>query len=114
MRISDWSSDVCSSDLTEMSEYRRVDGNSGAGDASIEHVKTYRLTPGTAGLYDVGAIHAIDYPDAARVVRVTGTELESVERLKLDTARGRAEVIQRVGVNRGRDSERRGRSGERD
>ena len=56
-------------------------------------MKTYRLTPGTAGLYDVGAIHAIDYPADARFVRVTGTDLEAVERLKFDTARGKAEVI---------------------
>ena len=84
---------------TDMSEYRRVDGNSGAGDAELEHVRTYRLTPGLAGLYDVGAIHSIDYPEGARFVRVTGTDLEAVERLKFDTARGRAEVIQSIGVN---------------
>lgn len=84
---------------TDMSEYRRVDGNAGAGDAQLEHVKTYRLTPGLAGLYDVGAIHAIDYPANARFVRVTGTDLEAVERLKFDTSRGKAEVIQSIGVN---------------
>ena len=86
-------------EYTEMSEYRRVDGNAGAGEAKLEHAKTYRLTPGLAGLYDVGAIHAIDYPANARFVRVTGTDLEAVERLKFDTAHGKAEVIQSVGVN---------------
>ena len=86
-------------EYTDMSEYRRVDGKSGAGDAELEHVKTYRLTPGHSGLYDVGAIHAIDYPAGARFVRVTGTDLETVERLKFDTAHGKAEVIQSVGVN---------------
>jgi len=84
---------------TDMSEYRRTDGRAGAGEAALEHVTTYRLTPGKAGLYDVGAIHAIDYPANARFVRVTGTDLEAVERLKFDMTRGRAEVIQSIGVN---------------
>lgn len=96
---SSWAIYGQATEYTDMSEYRRVDGKSGAGDATLEHVKTYRLTPGTAGLYDVGAIHAIDYPADARFVRVTGTDLEAVERLKFDTARGKAEVIQSIGVN---------------
>ena len=82
-----------------MSEYQRNDGNTGAGDASLAHTKTYRLEPGMAGLYDVGAIHAIDYPDGARLVRVTGTDLAQVERLKFDMERGKAEVIESEGVN---------------
>lgn len=82
-----------------MSEYRRLDSGAGAGDASIEKVKDYRLTPGKAGLYDVGAIHAIDYPAGARFVRVTGTDLATVERLKFDMSGGKAEVIQSVGAN---------------
>lgn len=86
-------------EYTEMSEYRRLDGGEGEGDADIEHVKTYRLTPGHAGLYDVGAIHAIDYPANARFVRVTGTDLGEVQRLKFDMAAGKAEVIQSVGTN---------------
>ena len=47
-----------------MSEYRRVDGGKDAGDAKLEQVKAYRLEPGHAGVYDVGAIHAIDYLEA--------------------------------------------------
>ena len=96
---SSWAIYGQATEYTEMSEYRRVDGSSGAGDAAIEHDKTYRLTPGVAGLYDVGAIHSIDYPANARFVRVTGTDLETVERLKFDMTRGKAEIIQSIGVN---------------
>ena len=85
-------------EYTEMSEYKRLDGGEGAGDASIEKMKTYRLTPGHAGLYDVGAIHAIDYPAGARFVRVTGTDLGALDRLKFDMKAGKAEVIQSVGA----------------
>jgi hypothetical protein len=96
---SSWAIYGQASKYTDMSEYRRLDSGAGAGDASIEKVKDYRLTPGKAGLYDVGAIHAIDYPAGARFVRVTGTDLATVERLKFDMSGGKAEVIQSVGAN---------------
>ncbi|MBV8189368.1 MAG: hypothetical protein JO339_19155 [Alphaproteobacteria bacterium] len=79
---------------TDMSEYRRVDGGDGAGEAKLEKVRSYRLEPGHAGTYDVGAIHAIDYPEGSRFVRVTGCDLEYVERLKYDTAAGKAITIE--------------------
>ena len=79
---------------TDMSEYKRVDGGTDAGDAKLEKVKTYRLEPGHAGVYDVGAIHAIDYPDGSRFVRVTGRDLDYVRRLKFDMAAGKAITIE--------------------
>ncbi|MGZ3342805.1 MAG: hypothetical protein ACXU9B_23630, partial [Reyranella sp.] len=79
---------------TDMSEYRRLDGGNGAGEARLEQVKSYRLEPGHAGVYDVGAIHAIDYPEGSRFVRVTGRDLDYVERLKFDTAAGKAITIE--------------------
>jgi hypothetical protein len=79
---------------TDMSEFRRVDGGNGAGEAKLEKVKSYRLEPGHAGIYDVGAIHAIDYPEGSRFVRVTGRDLDLVQRLKFDTAAGKAITIE--------------------
>jgi predicted metal-dependent enzyme (double-stranded beta helix superfamily) len=79
---------------TDMSEFRRVDGGAGAGEAKLEKVKAYRLEPGHAGVYDVGAIHAIDYPEGSRFVRVTGRDLDYVQRLKFDTAAGKAITIE--------------------
>lgn len=79
---------------TDMSEYRRVDPGTGAGEAKLEHVRSYRLEPGHAGVYDVGAIHAIDYPEGSRFVRVTGRDLDYVQRLKFDTTAGKAITIE--------------------
>ena len=79
---------------TDMSEFRRVDGGAGAGEAKLEQVKAYRLEPGHAGVYDVGAIHAIDYPEGSRFVRVTGRDLDYVQRLKFDTGAGKAITIE--------------------
>ncbi|MFO1079238.1 MAG: hypothetical protein U1E23_01240 [Reyranellaceae bacterium] len=79
---------------TDMSEFRRLDGGAGAGQAQLEKIRTYRLDPGHAGVYDVGAIHAIDYPEGSRFVRVTGRDLDYVQRLKFDTAAGKAITIE--------------------
>ena len=79
---------------TEMTEWRRTDGKTDPGPASIEVVRRYRLEPGHAGTYDIRAIHNIEFPDGARFVRVTGTDLERIPRLKFDLANGLAEVIE--------------------
>lgn len=86
-------------EYTDMSEYRRTDGGAGDGEAKLEKVKSYRLTPGKAGLYDVRAIHAIDYPKNGRFVRVTGRELEMEPRLKFDMTSNKASYIESQGVN---------------
>ena len=79
---------------TEMTEYRRRDQGNGAGPAEVEPIKKYRLDPGQAGLYDGAEIHAIDYPAGARYVRVTGTDLDRVPRIRYDQAGKRAEIIE--------------------
>jgi predicted metal-dependent enzyme (double-stranded beta helix superfamily) len=79
---------------TDMTEFRRLDAGSGAGEAKLEKVRSYRLEPGHAGVYDVGAIHAIDYPEGSRFVRVTGRDLDYVQRLKFDMSAGKAIAIE--------------------
>jgi predicted metal-dependent enzyme (double-stranded beta helix superfamily) len=71
---------------TDMIEWERVDG--GADKAKLEPVKKYRLTPGKAGIYQDGTIHSIDYPDKARFVRVTGTNLDNINRVRFDLKTG--------------------------
>jgi hypothetical protein len=86
-------------EYTDMSEYRRLEDTEGDGEAKLEQIKAYRLTPGKAGLYDVRAIHAINYPENARFVRVTGRELELEPRLKFDMESNEASYIESQGVN---------------
>ena len=83
-------------EYTDMTEWNRTDGGTGPGAAKLDVSRKYRLEPGHAGVYDIRAIHAIDYPEGARFVRVTGTDLERVPRLKFDLARGEAEIIESV------------------
>ena len=59
----------------------------------LKPIKKYRLTPGKAGIYQDGAIHSIDYPDHARFIRVTGTNLDKIERIKIDLQTGTVEKM---------------------
>lgn len=73
---------------TDMIEWRREDDGSDPNRAKLSPIKKYRLNPGQAGIYQDGAIHSIDYPDNARFVRVTGTDLDKIERIKIDLKTG--------------------------
>lgn len=56
---------------TDMTDWELADG------AGKPHpVRTYRLLPGDAGIFDVGALHSIDYCDGARFARVTGSDID--------------------------------------
>ena len=71
---------------TDMIEWERTDG--GGEHAALKEVKRYRLNPGQAGIYQDGAIHSIDYPDRARFIRVTGTNLDKINRVRFDLTTG--------------------------
>jgi predicted metal-dependent enzyme (double-stranded beta helix superfamily) len=73
---------------TEMTEWERVDGASDTDRAELKPVKKYRLMPGQAGIYQDGKIHSIDYPDKARFIRVTGTNLDKIDRVRFDLKTG--------------------------
>ncbi len=71
---------------TDMIEWERIGGDD--KHAELKETKRYRLNPGQAGIYQNGAIHSIDYPDRARFIRVTGTNLDRIQRVRFDLATG--------------------------
>ncbi len=73
---------------TEMTEWEHEDDGSDPKHAKLKPVKKYRLNPGEAGIYQDGTIHSIDYPDYARFVRVTGTNLDKINRMRVDLKTG--------------------------
>ena len=73
---------------TDMVEWERVDDGSDPGRGEVRPEKSYRLMPGHAGIYADGKIHSIDYPDDARFVRVTGTNLDEINRIAFDRGTG--------------------------
>jgi hypothetical protein len=73
---------------TDMIEWERTDDGA-SGTAMLAPKKSYRLTPGHAGIYQDGTIHSIDYPDKSRFVRVTGTNLDKIRRSAFDLETGK-------------------------
>jgi hypothetical protein len=77
---------------TDMIEWERLD-DGGSDTAKLRPAKTYRLLPGRAGIYQDGKIHSIDYPDHSRFVRVTGTNLDNIQRVRFDLQSGKVEQM---------------------
>ena len=82
---------------TDMIEWERTDDGTDPGRGAVRPAASYRLTPGKAGVYADGKIHSIDYPDNARFVRVTGTNLDEIGRIAFDLETG---AIARMGPQR--------------
>jgi hypothetical protein len=61
-----------------MTVWRRLDDGEGEGHAELAVKERYRLNPGDVGIFHPGDIHSIEFPDGARFLRVTGTDLNSV------------------------------------
>jgi predicted metal-dependent enzyme (double-stranded beta helix superfamily) len=70
-------------EYTDMIEWERTEG-ADPEHATLKPKKKYRLMPGHAGIYQDGTIHSIDYPDRARFIRVTGTDLDKIHRIRFD------------------------------
>jgi hypothetical protein len=73
---------------TDMIEWEREDNGGDPKHATLKPAKKYRLLPGHAGIYQDGKIHSIDYPDYSRFVRVTGTNLDNINRVRFDLKTG--------------------------
>jgi len=73
---------------TDMIEWERADDGADPKHAKLKPAKKYRLNPGQAGIYQDGKIHSIDYPDKSRFVRVTGTNLDQIPRIRIDLKTG--------------------------
>ena len=61
--------------------------------AKLKAGTPYRLNPGKAGVYYGRELHSTATPVNTRYLRVTGTDLENIERLRIDAATGK---IQRI------------------
>ena len=67
-------------------------------DSGLQPKASFRLSPGQAGLFDVGDIHSIEYAQGAKFVRVTGVDLSEVTRRVYDAETGEAREIAQVGT----------------
>ena len=72
---------------TNMTVWERTDDRSQDGHATVEDIHQFTLSPGKAALFDTGIIHSTAHPKPARWVRVTGTDLDTIERYAYDPER---------------------------
>lgn len=75
--------------LTTMTVWDRMDDGSDPDLAQISERESFPLTPGKAALFDTGIIHSTAHLAAARWVRVTGANLDLIERYAYDPERQR-------------------------
>lgn len=64
---------------TVMTVWKRLDDGSESGRANIEKDKSFELGPGMAGKFEVGDIHSIEICDGSKFVRITGTDLNTID-----------------------------------
>ena len=69
---------------TEMTDWRLVTPPNGDQPGKVELSKTYRLVPGDAHAYGVGAIHAPMREGPTRLLRIEGRNTEKVTRTPLE------------------------------
>ena len=74
--------------FTEMTEWRRVNAES-EEQVVLEASDHYRLGPGQSRAYGPAVIHSTAHPEAAWVIRVTGTDLDSIPRYHFRAKRDR-------------------------
>jgi len=76
------------SGATDMTEWRRVNPEN-EPHAVLEPSSHYRLSPGDTRAYPPYLIHSTAHPEDARVIRVTGTDLDRIPRYGFDPAHDR-------------------------
>ena len=70
------------------------------GVGNVEPVRTFRLEPGQAGLFDIREIHSIQYAAGSKFVRVTGVDMSQESRRVFDPETGAVREIEHIGAGR--------------
>jgi predicted metal-dependent enzyme (double-stranded beta helix superfamily) len=83
---------------TDMTIWDAADGS----DGNIKPVRTFRLEPGQAGLFDVREIHSIQYPVGSKFVRVTGADMSLETRRVFDPETGTVREIEHIATGNAR------------
>jgi predicted metal-dependent enzyme (double-stranded beta helix superfamily) len=69
---------------TEMRDYAPVEPATPEKPGKVRHVRTYKLTPGVAHVYNEGDLHSPKRVDSTKLVRIEGANLEKIRRLKFE------------------------------
>jgi len=71
---------------TEMRDYELLQPASAEKPGKVRPVRTYKLAPGTAHVYNEGDLHSPKRVTSTKLIRIEGVNLEKVKRLKFEVA----------------------------
>lgn len=83
---------------TDMTIWDAEEGREG----NIKPIRTFRLEPGQAGLFDIREIHSIQYPAGSKFVRITGTDMSKETRRVFDPETGAVREIEHIATGNAR------------
>ena len=72
--------------MTEMTDWRCIKQPAGGQPGKVEKVKSYKLNPGMAHLYNEGDLHSPGRYDDTSLIRIEGQNLKGVSREKYEVA----------------------------
>ena len=71
---------------TQMSDYELIERATPDKPGKVRKIRTYKLTPGVAHVYNEGDLHSPARADSTRLIRIEGVNMEKVKRLKYQEA----------------------------
>lgn len=71
---------------TEMSDYELLEPATADQPGKVRRIRTYKLTPGVAHVYNEGDLHSPKREDSTKLIRIEGINMEKVKRLKYRSA----------------------------
>lgn len=69
---------------TEMSDYELLEPASPDKPGKVRKLRTYKLAPGVAHVYNEGDLHSPKRVASTRLIRIEGVNMEKVKRLKYE------------------------------
>lgn len=69
---------------TDMTDWRIVTPANGDRPAKVEKVRSYRMKPGDAHVYEVGDVHAPYRDGPTKLIRIEGKNTEKVDRTPIE------------------------------
>jgi hypothetical protein len=71
---------------TAMNDWSLLSAASADKPGKVKHVRTYKLTPGVAHLYNEGDLHSPSRKASTKLIRIEGTDMTKVKRFKYQVA----------------------------
>jgi predicted metal-dependent enzyme (double-stranded beta helix superfamily) len=69
---------------TSMSDWELIEPASPEKPGKVKKTRSYKLVPGVAHVYNEGDLHSPSRAGATRLIRIEGTNMEKIKRLKFE------------------------------